>query len=795
MDVINPKTPSTTPGSTEQAPVTSSFMGTMSERNDPRRYISVVLSHWWLVLLVLLLGTAVGAAYCILATTQYRAICRYEIYMDERLRFSAGQFAQGGDMAYGRQRSRQVLLLTGANLRSQVYAKLTPKWNGVISDLVTAVAVRPVREVETMMDISVDGVSGEYALDFLKELLNEYQEVQRTLSLEANENALRSLWVEKQRLAADLDEAQNALLKFQKEHNIRFTEAKQEFEAKFLENLIERQNTLRMERTMLMTQFPFLQQANTATIQDVLQLTMETHAATTGNTMGGGNLGGGTGSGAGGGTGTDDGGNTGGKGSQKMSASAMSDAMGWQMQEEMVARAEAEYQDLLAVYKPSHPKMRELQRMIDASKRNLRFGADTALKRLKSRYEALNIQGDALDDAAKKWKGDITMSVADRATYDSMKSKVDHLKQLHDQVYTRILDGAAQNIDAVFNHMVEPPRIVGIVWPSRVKIMSVSIVVALILGVAFSFILDFLDTAMMDVMALEEKLGLQYLSSIPNWDRLVQNLDRKNAQVVVRKDKSSITSEVYRSLRTSLENMIQNKIGFALCVCSTDANEGKSLTTINLAATFGWTGRKVLLVDGDLRRGKLHSTFGVEAKMGITDFLLGKVTDWHQIVFPTSYENLFLIPVGAYNHSAPELLDPVRMKKLVEEWGKEYDLIIFDTAPVGRVVDAALIARACDGVLLVTRSGHVTLAGVRHALHRLEGVRILGFCINGIEVTGRHLGYLNYYGYFRKFGRYGHYSYYNYYDRYRYGQYGYGHEDSKDPKNKSDGSTPPAAST
>ena len=153
--------------------------------------------------------------------------------------------------------------------------------------------------------------------------------------------------------------------------------------------------------------------------------------------------------------------------------------------------------------------------------------------------------------------------------------------------------------------------------------------------------------------------------------------------------------------------------------------------------------------------------------MGLTDFLTNQITDWHNIITPTGIENLDIIQAGTYHASAPELLDPPRIRRLIEEWGHEYDLILFDSAPIGRVVDSALLGRACDGLLLVARHGHCSFAGVSHAIHRLEGTKIIGFCLNGIDSGGRRSGYAaGYYGYLRKYGAYG--GYYSH-DRYGYG--------------------------
>lgn len=786
MDIIQPNTPAVTaPAATPVAPPDTGHplphsQGPQAARplrapapmdqGDPRRYIGVLLSFWWVILLTSLLGTAMGAAYCILATPMYRAICRYEIELgansDKPQGFSADGLAQAA--------ARQRMVLNSSRLRGLVRAKLQPKWSGVINSLDVKVAIRPDKELPNIFDVTVDGVSGEYALDYLKEMLSQFQEIQRARSLEANENALRYLWLEKQKLAQEQEEAQNTLVKFQKENNIQFNEARQMYDEQFLTGLVQRQNSLRTERTMLETQFPSLENASANTIQNALQLTQETHQVTSGIPPGAAPIYAPSPTAGPGGAGQA----TGNAGPRAVpmtpvggGLAAGSENQAWQNLDEYIARAEAEYQDLLATYKPSHPAMREMKRQIEAAKRNLRFAADSSLKQLRSRFDALKIQESALDNSARSFRGELNLSVSQRATYDSLKAKVAHLTQLHDQVFTHIIESTAKSTDATFSYMLEQPVILnGAVWPDPVKIMAVAIIASICLGIGLVFLIDFFDTSLLDILAIEEKLGLYYLSSIPNWERLIPNLNMKNAQVVVRRDKSNIPSEVYRSLRTVLDQIIGGRHGYALAVTSTEANEGKSLTAINLAVTYAWSNRKILLVDGDLRRGKLHSPFGIESKVGFTDILLGRVADWREVVYPTSYENLFLLPTGKYNHSAPELLDPAHVRALINEWAKDYDLIIFDTAPVGRVVDGALIARACDGTILITRQHFSSFSGVRHATHRLEGSNLIGFCLNGIEIAGKQMGYFNY----RNSGRYGHYAHYNYYDRYKYGQYGYG---------------------
>ncbi len=770
-------------------PGTGSSSDHLSEQADPRRILGVIINHWWLVLLGILLATAFGAIWSIVATPMYRASCRYEIMTDDRLRLgNQNTPAYISAEQVTRMRGRQIVILTGGSIRKQVHSKLAPKYQNALSNLMVDVNVKSLRESETMLDISVDAVSAEYALEFLRELLAQYQEVQRNRALETNESAQRSLWVEKKRLADELEEAQNILMKFQQEHSIRVSEAKQQFDDMFLAGLVQRQNTLRMERTMLETQFPFIQNANSATIQDVIDLTKDSHDSAM---DGAGNFN---------------------PNSQDTSIANLMKSIptadraknlgkmpaapaSWQEQEELVSRLGAEYQDLLMTYKPDHPKMIELQRQVAAAKRELVFGAETALKRLKSRYEALKIQEDALGKAASQWRSEASLSSADRAIYENQRSKVDHLKQLHDQVYAKILDNTANNSDSTINHMIDQPAAFpNAVRPNRLLIMTASIFFGLAFGIGLALLLDYLDTSMLDIMAIEERLGLPYLNSIPSWTRILPDVDLSTARVIVDRNKASLATEVYRSLRTGLESVIGAKPGYALAITSTEANEGKSMTVVNLSAAFSWTGKKILMIDGDLRRGRLHENIGLEKRAGLTEFLMGKIADWHEIILPTSYPNLSLIPVGTCNNTAPELLDSTRIKQLISEWGREYDLIIFDTAPIGRVVDAGLIGRACDGMLLVARHGICSFAGVRHAINRLKGVNLIGFIVNGIDTGGKQ-GYGSYYGYFRRFYNYGRYGYsnYNYYNQYynKYDQYGYGTvpDEHKRPAGTAEGSS------
>ncbi len=257
-------------------------------------------------------------------------------------------------------------------------------------------------------------------------------------------------------------------------------------------------------------------------------------------------------------------------------------------------------------------------------------------------------------------------------------------------------------------------------------------------------------------MAIEQRLGLPYICGVPNWSRVLKSFKPDSDRVLVTRDKSDIATETYRTLRASVEHAIGNRDSYSLMVTSGDEAEGKTVTVLNMAILFAWSGKKVLLVDGDLRRGTCHRPLEIPSTPGFCELLVGESPNWRNVVSETSYENLSFLPAGKYRHEVPEMLSATKLSQMMGEWRDEYDIVLIDSAPVGRVIDTALLSRFCDGVMLVVRHGEARFANVRHAMHRLPDANVVGFCLNGVEMGRRRRGYYGYYG-----------SYYG-------GQYGYG---------------------
>ena len=210
-------------------------------------------------------------------------------------------------------------------------------------------------------------------------------------------------------------------------------------------------------------------------------------------------------------------------------------------------------------------------------------------------------------------------------------------------------------------------------------------------------------------------------------------------------------AEALRLLRTNIHFIEPKKRRVILCT-STIPNEGKSFVTANYAMSVAISGEKVLLIDCDIRRPRIHSNFELKVEHGIADILLGeKKTE--EVILKNIEENLDLLPSKHLSNNVTELFLGSRMKELIEELKKKYDLIILDTPPLLSTSDAAILSQYSDGVIFVCGYGMVTkkeLIQARKILTQVEA-NLYGIVVNKIEEAGYSIGNCGYYSYTHKY--------------------------------------------
>lgn len=218
--------------------------------------------------------------------------------------------------------------------------------------------------------------------------------------------------------------------------------------------------------------------------------------------------------------------------------------------------------------------------------------------------------------------------------------------------------------------------------------------------------------------------------------------------LVVHTHPRSIVAECCRTIRTNLAFMSTDNPLRALVITSPGPAEGKSTLTISLAITMANSGRRVLLVDTDLRRPRIHKAFGLAARGGITSILAGEQSI-EECALPTVVDGLSVLPCGPIPPNPSELLHTARFGKLLQQLKDAYDLVIFDSPPVGVVIDAAIIGPQLDGAIIVAESGRTSRDALSHALRQMRdvGTNLLGCVLNDVDLS-KNSAYGGYYYYY-----------------------------------------------
>lgn len=220
-------------------------------------------------------------------------------------------------------------------------------------------------------------------------------------------------------------------------------------------------------------------------------------------------------------------------------------------------------------------------------------------------------------------------------------------------------------------------------------------------------------------------------------------------------DPSSMVSEQFNTIRTNIQFSSVDKELHSILFTSSSPSEGKSTVSNNVAVSWAKQGKKVVLIDADLRRPTIHKTFNVLNKAGLSNFLLGNA-DIDKIVQETMVENLSVITSGPTPPNPSELLGSKKIKDFFEQLDEDFDLLIFDAPPVNSVTDAQILATKVDGVILVVPQRLADKAGVMHAKKALNTVHanILGAIMNRMskdKMEGYYGGqYGGYYGVSKK---------------------------------------------
>ncbi|HET6374072.1 MAG TPA: polysaccharide biosynthesis tyrosine autokinase [Candidatus Polarisedimenticolia bacterium] len=437
------------------------------------------------------------------------------------------------------------------------------------------------------------------------------------------------------------------------------------------------------------------------------------------------------------------------------------------------AELEREYASMSKRFKPDWPAMKRLKSELDKTRLRLDAEREDLHKRLlgeaREHYLTALKEEQSLGDALAGQKTEAQRSGLRAIEYNNLKSEVENRRKTLEAMVKRqtetgatagMSDNPVTNVRIV--DQAEVPRFPS--SPRKAFNFLLSLVAGLGLGVGLAFFFDYMDDSVNDTEDLGKAAGLACLGLIPAHDQAARRLrvvrsrgyegddNRPEIDLAALRDARSLVSEAFREVRTSLLISSPGRPPKNLLVTSSQPREGKSATALNLAITLSQLSRRVLLVDADLRRPRLHKALGVSNDAGLSNLLSG-AADLASLTIACEAPGLFLLASGPPPPNPAELLDSAEFVALVERLAADptFDYVIFDSPPILSVADAAIMASRMDGVILVVQASVTPRDNVARAAEKLRQVkaRILGALLNQVDLSGRgryHPGYYAYYG-------------------------------------------------
>lgn len=283
--------------------------------------------------------------------------------------------------------------------------------------------------------------------------------------------------------------------------------------------------------------------------------------------------------------------------------------------------------------------------------------------------------------------------------------------------------------------------------PRPILNMAIAGVLGLMLGIFLVFLIEYLDNTIKTAEDVEKHLGLAVLGAIP----VVKGED---IGLISMTDPKSPVTEAFRTLRTNIQFSSIDKEIKTLIVTSSSPTEGKSTISINLASIIAQNDKKVLLIDCDLRKPRVHENIGLANMEGLTNVLMGD-KDLYDVVH--EYEdvsNFYILTSGPIPPNPAELLGSRRMKEFLDNIKDDFDMIILDSPPIGLVTDSAVLSNIADGLLYVIAVGQTDIEVIKAGKELLYKAKanIIGVVLNKIPIEGRSSYRYHYYQYYNYYG-------------------------------------------
>lgn len=413
-------------------------------------------------------------------------------------------------------------------------------------------------------------------------------------------------------------------------------------------------------------------------------------------------------------------------------------------------QAEQDIKELSKKYGQKHPSMIKAREDLKILQERKQQEIKRIIASIKNEYDLARAKKNTLRGAFSTSKKEAINLNEKFIQYGILAREVETNKQLYDALMKGVKEQSVTGeLQTLRIWVVEQANKPGSpVRPRKALNILLGIIVGLFGGGGLAFFFEYLDNTIKSPDEIERRFGLSVLGVVP----LLETREGNIEETVV-KDPQNVIAENYKTIRTavllsSADNPPQN-----ILVTSMGPEEGKTVTSTNLAITIAQSEYSVLLVDSDLRKPRVHKIFGLENAQGLSTYLAGASSVVNICNGPIP--NLKILPSGPLPPNPSELLASHKMEQLMKALNEKFHIIIWDSPPLMTVTDSFILSKILDGTIIVTRAGKTTYEIVRRGLKGLEGGRegdkgahVLGIIINALDLKKSDYYYHKYYNYY-----------------------------------------------
>ncbi len=670
------------------------------------RYKALLQRRWWIPVLTICLGLFIQAWLIYQTPPSFES--RSKMMLAGKLNISQGAvYSEDNANFYG----TQIQLMQSQEVRKsaeQLVRSTHPEMQPVFVEI--SVIQRPRTSIFELVAI---GSTPDYTQAYLNAAMQKYLDFKKGMRENQGSTVTTAITEQLIQVEKDLRTAEDEMIEFQKQNNIGFIQEEGNSAAAYLVRLNQQYAQLKTEYDLL-------------SLLDLDQNLDRTQGKNDGTTPPNAQ-------------GND----------EKSSGMAFSDIgpeadylKAKQILQLLRAERETRSKDL----RPKHPKIIKLNDEISKQEKLIELYRQDTVEKLDTRRKSIGKQMENLQGNIKEWDAK-ALDLAQRlAQFNRIKSKAERLKTLYDRLTNSLKDvNVSQSVDSgdqvSIMEMASGPVSVR---PGLIKSLLIGLGCGLLAGIAILLLLDRIDDRMASFGEFQHHFSENVLGQIP------KEKTKGRVTLLQPDDARHVFAESYRNIRSSLFFMpYEGARPKTMLVTSSVPNEGKSTISSNLAITMALSGARTLLIDGDLRRGALREAFGLSSKIGFSEVLKQEV-NWKEVVVPTTYPNLFLLPRGKTLGQPSEHLLRDSTDALLRDMYNNYDYIIIDSSPVLAADDSTSLAPKIDATLFVVRLSYTSARLTRKSLELLYNrqVNVPGVILNYVDTSLPEYYYYQYSEYY-----------------------------------------------